>query len=680
MSFRSSLVALSILPALLSTYAEAQLTYSEIEAVARVESSVTDSKTFDFTLDEDERMLMTEGVLSGELTSFAGANGGSANASSTYDISVSSNGLLFVAELASQSTLGGALNVNASSGAAIVSALSPLGQTDVAISGSFILDQPLPTGFAGPAFVDVRVQLLGASASNPGVFVNIQSELSSFGAGTENEVRFIDTATLFPDGDYSLLVQASLIAGQTSGSINTPVEISGRFTMRLDYLDSDQDGLFDTWETDGIDFELDGIPELDLPGMGATPDNKDLFVEIDVHSSTTLTQDTLEDIVNAFDNAPVSNPSGVDGIFLHMDIDETDLPDRNYFEDLSGGSGNIRVQMRNQRASFFGTAAQRSSSDPEVILKAKSLVYRYGVVGGILTVTFDGGSISPGGMAELPGDDFIITLINPNPRQGDQGRTIMHELGHTLGLRHGGNDNVNYKPNYFSVMNYMHALQRPAWGPDWNNDLPFDYSRSKLPDVDEFDLSESAGIGSDCACTAGRLFAFGNDNPISPQSNNPVFIGQAGPGDSVDWDVDGSFSTEGFVLDVNRLNPTASPNIEVHQGHDDWSNLYYKLRGGRNFDFGAVATGESTLDPEIGEFSFEENEELNNRPVVYLDDPGPSCVPDLNMDGNLNFFDVADYIALYNADDLAADFAAPFGTLNFFDVAEYIAAFNAGCP
>jgi outer membrane protein assembly factor BamB len=48
--------------------------------------------------------------------------------------------------------------------------------------------------------------------------------------------------------------------------------------------------------------------------------------------------------------------------------------------------------------------------------------------------------------------------------------------------------------------------------------------------------------------------------------------------------------------------------------------------------------------------------------------------------GKLNFFDLAAYLALYNASDPAADLAAPFGELNFFDIAAYLAAFNAGCP
>tara|TARA_R110000782_G_scaffold19101_4_gene52007 strand:- start:22018 stop:23574 length:1557 start_codon:yes stop_codon:yes gene_type:complete len=48
--------------------------------------------------------------------------------------------------------------------------------------------------------------------------------------------------------------------------------------------------------------------------------------------------------------------------------------------------------------------------------------------------------------------------------------------------------------------------------------------------------------------------------------------------------------------------------------------------------------------------------------------------------GVLNFFDIAAYIALYNAMDPAADLAPPFGVWNFFDIAEYIAQYNAGCP
>ncbi len=56
------------------------------------------------------------------------------------------------------------------------------------------------------------------------------------------------------------------------------------------------------------------------------------------------------------------------------------------------------------------------------------------------------------------------------------------------------------------------------------------------------------------------------------------------------------------------------------------------------------------------------------------------CPADITDDGNLNFFDLAAYLELFNAGDPAADLAAPYGTINFFDLAAYLDAFGAGCP
>ncbi len=60
---------------------------------------------------------------------------------------------------------------------------------------------------------------------------------------------------------------------------------------------------------------------------------------------------------------------------------------------------------------------------------------------------------------------------------------------------------------------------------------------------------------------------------------------------------------------------------------------------------------------------------------------GVGCPADLAEPfGTLNFFDIAAFIAFFNAGDPSADLAEPFGTLNFFDIAGYIALFNTGCP
>ena len=42
----------------------------------------------------------------------------------------------------------------------------------------------------------------------------------------------------------------------------------------------------------------------------------------------------------------------------------------------------------------------------------------------------------------------------------------MHELGHTLGLRHGGGQNRNRKPNYISLMNYRYSFTLQESGGD----------------------------------------------------------------------------------------------------------------------------------------------------------------------------------------------------------------------
>jgi hypothetical protein len=76
---------------------------------------------------------------------------------------------------------------------------------------------------------------------------------------------------------------------------------------------------------------------------------------------------------------------------------------------------------------------------------------------------------------------------------------------------------------------------------------------------------------------------------------------------------------------------------------------------------------------------------------LFLADPGWVCCrsdigPDWTCgsgDGVLNFFDVANYLAAFNAGSPHADYfpvADGDGVLNFFDISTYIAEFNAGCP
>jgi len=119
-----------------------------------------------------------------------------------------------------------------------------------------------------------------------------------------------------------------------------------------------------------------------------------------------------------------------------------------------------------------------------------------------------------------------------------------------------------------------------------------------------------------------------------------------------------------------------------------------------NFDMQVVYPGElffqtigTTTSEMLGFDVFDTQEELlafqtmigaDSDAGIALEaflDSAPPCVADLAAPfGILNFFDIVEYIALFNAGDPAADLAAPFGSINFFDIVEYINLFNQGCP
>ena len=60
-------------------------------------------------------------------------------------------------------------------------------------------------------------------------------------------------------------------------------------------------------------------------------------------------------------------------------------------------------------------------------------------------------------------------------------------------------------------------------------------------------------------------------------------------------------------------------------------------------------------------------------------DPAGLCLADCNGDGELNFFDVSEFLSEFIAQEPRADMNDD-GAWNFFDVSAYLTAFAAGCP
>ena len=56
-----------------------------------------------------------------------------------------------------------------------------------------------------------------------------------------------------------------------------------------------------------------------------------------------------------------------------------------------------------------------------------------------------------------------------------------------------------------------------------------------------------------------------------------------------------------------------------------------------------------------------------------------ACLPDLNADGVLDFFDISAFLTAFSNQDPIADFSDD-GIYDFFDVSAFLSAFTSGCP
>lgn len=324
--------------------------------------------------------------------------------------------------------------------------------------------------------------------------------------------------------------------------------------------DRDQDGIFDDWETDGIDIDCNGTADFTL--VGADPDRKNVYVEMDYMQNHLPDPDAVQDVIDAFANAPASvgNADGSPGVILRIDIGEQITEQNNI---------NTWTDFDTLRAANFGTPAEQA--DP-LALAAKALVYRYAIV----VHARDGGNSS--GRAKR--GNFVVSLGGGPPwtvvgghrvgSRAQQAGTIMHELGHTLGLAHGGNEGTNCKPNYLSVMNYSFQTRLIP-----NSSLPgprLDYSRSALPPLDEAALVEAVGIQDGIDSTFWG--SDGVNRLIAPGSGPINWSGNTNPDGTPIFDI-GS-----VAVDINFTPTTActaSPNEELG-GYDDWANLRLAMR------------------------------------------------------------------------------------------------------
>jgi hypothetical protein len=509
----------------------------------------------------------------------------------------------------------------------------------------------LGTGFIFP-WIDrptdwVHTRYFDPAGGSVSVQIQMRDEDSGLPGDDDDvvDVKPSDGETL----QFAVDLATGAISGDVTGNVGTEFDAEGtgddgaRITVLVtfdDPNDADRDGLLDSWETSG---HPDG---LNLAAMGASPQRKDLFVELDclaaadhVHCPT---QQAVQIVVQSFANAPVQNLDGTIGIQLHVDVGTrfgsgvTQVAGTGGVTGTfgnHGGGGELLAEAGNTVLSLRPDSSNPTIWDVKSMAANRADVFRYGLFAHQVDFRVSTGDCTSG-WGELPGNDFFVSLgglrtattpcwtvdaggfsVGSNIEQAG---TLMHELGHTLNLGHGGGDGNNNKPNYLSVMNYrdllglvgVGSLSAQFCGVPANTGgtvtLPggCDYSRVDV------DLTELApGIDECDGIDGGGLLNFG---PLDLDANGLLRGTTCTP------------SSANVIADVNGNGGT-----EPLPGWLDWDQLLYRFQTLSNFVDGAAGSADgSQVDyrPEDLE-AVQTLVETQTAPDLVLSIDAPDAVP-----------------------------------------------------
>lgn len=360
--------------------------------------------------------------------------------------------------------------------------------------------------------------------------------------------------------------------------------------------DTDGDGF-----SDGQEISDFGVAGVNIKAFGAHPLVRDIFVEVDymepplgsgdnAYDSTTdplvlsLRKDALTMVKNAFAAyVPDANDANQFPIKVHFDVgDVFDNSEGLSMDNYDLGGGNPIPFSRCVCLGFDETRTADNCVDLYQLKQqhfdiARTFVFHYLVLGWSQEAD---GAMGSSGIAEYQGNDLIVSIGNWSMHpdidvsaeyfiKNIQAAVIMHELGHNLGLNHGGNDSINYKPNYSSIMNYLYQLT----GLDHNRNGDVYYFKNDFynygpasayqyredldlnPFLDEFLLD----------------FSYGKEITLDEAALDEQF---GWGGGAVDFNNDGVIATTPIQFDINPLmavNPALSN--EQLSDYDDWGNV-----------------------------------------------------------------------------------------------------------
>ncbi len=203
--------------------------------------------------------------------------------------------------------------------------------------------------------------------------------------------------------------------------------------------------------------------------------------------------------------------------------------------------------------------------------------------------------------------------------RAEQAGTFMHEFGHAVGLDHGGDDVLNNKPNYLSVMNYSFQScgvpAAPAGAPAGSPALPggCDYSRDALPPLEERLGSPAAFPGLDeCRGLDNGVFGFGRSNWNGNLD---------GGGAAVFEGVTNCQAPNAANVSADANGDSALTNLP---GYDDWDNIFYPFHTIAEFANGVADPVADEPDPQTIENARRFMSELL-APDLTVDKTGPAA-------------------------------------------------------
>jgi hypothetical protein len=257
-------------------------------------------------------------------------------------------------------------------------------------------------------------------------------------------------------------------------------------------LDSDGDGLLNTWEEKG--YEAPSGALISLSGLGTNVWRKDVLVEVDHATKVPIDANLWNEVEKVFRAAPVLNPDGSAGITLIIDRGQggaltkggQELPDHDCLTFANPAPAPTASSGCTNLSSFY--EFKSNFFDPD-----RLRLFHYAVWG-------NKSETRTSGDGERWGNDFAITLAwsNGATSLALQLGTFIHELGHNLGLTHGNlfanSENYDFKPNLLSVMNYRYQPSGVDLNCDLTGDGVYTYSQGTLKTLSEPAVDENIGV------------------------------------------------------------------------------------------------------------------------------------------------------------------------------------------